>query len=62
VINYDNPFIRSFRRCDETLAKIAIIRNNLTLYKTWIDFNVKEVKDHGAIWKEINKKIEESRM
>lgn len=43
VINYDNPFIRSYRRCEELLAKIQAIRTILTQCTLWIDFSLKEV-------------------
>jgi hypothetical protein len=29
IINYDNPFVRNFRRCDESLVKILNLRGIL---------------------------------
>lgn len=62
TINYDNPFIRSLRRCDETLAKLTLIRNALTQYHAWVDFSLKEVSDPAAVWREFKTRIEEGKV
>lgn len=60
LINYDNPYVRSLRRCDETLSKLAMIRTNLELYRRHVEYTLREVKDARKVWPEFQRRIEDS--
>lgn len=62
VVNYDNPFIRSYRRCEQLLAKIQAIRTILTQCNAWLNFSLKEVKDTKPLWRSFNDLISKSNM
>lgn len=51
VINYDNPFVKSYRRCEELLTKINSLRMMLTQCKDWINFELREVKEESQVWR-----------
>lgn len=61
-INYDNPFVRSYRRCEETLSKIAMIRSIFTQFEHIISYKLTEAPDQKIVWKEFDKNIRKSNM
>ena len=51
IINYESPFIRNYRRCEELIAKLQAIRTMLDQCKNWINFEIKEVEDTRPVWR-----------
>lgn len=62
AVNYENPFVRSLRRCDEALAKTVLIRASLEQYRQWVDFELREVTDPATVMREFKTRIDEGRV
>ena len=59
VINYESPFIKNYRRSEQLLAKLQTIRTMLGQCKQWINFEIKESKDTGQVWRSFKQIIGE---